>query len=299
MSTQRRGKRCICGRSQKMPLCDGAHRTDGWQCDAADSSVAPVTFAASYSLRNLADRLANRYQGQALHGTNATVVTHRLVLLTDGHDIERLHEITSKVTTDEVIVLSTGAAAESAKWAFPNADCRIVQDGDNLTLWTRTVAALEATGQAFQTRDTPRLFLAHSVADEQRLFPVIDCLRTQYQLPIFVCADSIPPGSDWQREIQEQLDQCDRMLFMASENANQSTFCAFETGLATALQKDIHVINLDGSRLPQHLQQIQATDVQRLLARKPWLTEQDGLLEACLESALLPRKTPAAEAEAD
>jgi len=161
-----------------------------------------------------------------------------------------------------------------------------VEEGDDLTLWKRTEAALSGSDNPAVPRVAPRLFLTHSVADEGRLFPVVECLRQQYQLSVFVCADSIAPGTDWQTEIRNQLERCDRMLFLSSGAANRSTFCGFEAGMATALGKPIHVINLDGTRLPDYLQQIQAIDVTRLQSRKPWLTTEDALLEACLESIL-------------
>jgi len=113
-----------------MPLCDGAHRSDKWQCDNTESPVAAVAFAASYSLRNLADRLAHRYQGTSIHGPGSNVSTHKLVLVSDGHDIEHLRQIATEMNADQVIVLSTGSAAESAQWAFPDAECRTVPEGD-------------------------------------------------------------------------------------------------------------------------------------------------------------------------
>ena len=287
MTGQARRKRCICGRSKELPLCDGAHRSAGWQCDFMGPGPLAFAFAASHSLRNLGDRLAHRFQGQSLHTPTQNFEASRLVLVTDGHDTARLQQIAAAVRSKDTTVLAVGTAAQGLRWAFPDAAFVVIEEEDATVLWKSAEAAVQTAAEPAERQSPPRVFLCHSVHDEAQLFPVIDILRDHFGVPLFVCADSIAPGSGWQAEIQTQLLECDLVLFLSSEHANKSVFCGFEAGMATAMGKVIHVINLDGTRLPDYLQQIQANDVPRLQNRKPWLTSMDALLEACLESVLI------------
>ena len=129
----------------------------------------------------------------------------------------------------------------------------------------------------------PRIFVSHAVADEARLFPVLQALREQYGLELFVCADSIPSGHEWQQVIRAQLTQCDLFLIVSSKATVSSVYCAFETGMATALEKPVRVIHLEGDATLPYLSHVQASEIPRLLARKPWLTEDEALLDAVLD----------------
>ena len=83
-------KRGVCGRFTRYPLCDGGHKTAGWQRWRHDVDAVSLGFFASPSLRNLADRLADRLRGPSLHVLQGKVQCEQLVLLTDGHDVEGL-----------------------------------------------------------------------------------------------------------------------------------------------------------------------------------------------------------------
>ena len=95
-------------------------------------------------------------------------------------------------------------------------------------------------------------------------------------------ADSIDPGTDWQAVIRRELRSRDLFLFISSKASKGSAFCAFEAGVATALDKPIRIVSLDGGSPPTHLQKIQAMDVKRLRMRKPWLRPTEAVYEACL-----------------
>ena len=66
--------------------------------------------------------------------------------------------------------------------------------------------------------------------------------------------------------------------------ANASTFCAFEAGLAAAMEKPVFIVSLDGAAPPSHLQHIQSADVPRVVRSRPWLTAEDAALEAVLDA---------------
>jgi len=160
---------------------------------------------------------------------------------------------------------------------------RCIASGPDETLWARVeTSVMGETAKVAGVAERPSIFVSHGVVDEPRIFPILETLREQYGLTLFVCADSINPGTDWQREIVEQLQRCDLFLALNSAATSRSVFCAYEAGMAAGLNKKTRVVSLDNSELPLHLRGIQAVDVPRLLARKPWLTESDGLLDACL-----------------
>ena len=286
MSGGRRGKRCVCGRSGRMPLCDGSHRSEGWECSVDTADLVRFAFAANDNLRNLADRLAHRFKGQSLQSAAETIRCERLVLVTDGQDVDVLRRIAKAVQRVETLVLCIGMAPSVLGWAFPEADCVGIEADSGPLLWSQVEDAVAQAVPAAEVH-RPRVFLSHSVQDEESLFPIIDALRDHFGLELFVCADSIPSGSGWHEEIRRQVEGCDLFLFISSAAAASSSFCAFEAGIAFALNKSVHVLSLDGTPPPLHLQSIHAIDVERLQARKPWLTHGDALLEACL-TALSP-----------
>jgi len=243
----------------------------------------PLALVAGASLANLADRLAHRFGGTSVHRPATEIACRRLAILTDGHDIERVRQLSAGIRTEETVVVGVGLPGSLVQWAFPEATFVLIADDSPSILWQSAEAALLAPGNSpAPAQARPRVFLSHSHRDEGALFPAIETLREHFGVPLFVCADSIAPGEGWLEEIQQQLQDCDLFVFIASAQANDSVFCGFEAGMAMALGKAMHVVSLDGQLPPIHLQHLQAIDVQRLRGRKPWLTSLDALLEALL-----------------
>ena len=77
-------------------------------------------------------------------------------------------------------------------------------------------------------------------------------------MQLFTCADSIRSGSDWQATIRQYLAETEVFLSVASEPANRSVFCAFESGFAQAREIPVHIVDLDGGGPPSHLSHLQA-----------------------------------------
>jgi len=275
-------KRCVCGLSARMPLCDGSHDAAGWRCDAPGVGLVSLVFAASPFLRNLADRLAYETDGLSLHLMDGPVRCRRLVVISDGHGVGAWETQWARVDADEMLILGVGRAAVQLARAYPDAGFVALPEEPLDALWTAALAAVGAPASVAALATLPSVFLSHAVADERVLFSVIGQLRDNLGLDLFVCADSITPGSQWQAQIQAELRARDLFLFITSKAAMASPFCAFEAGLATALEKTIRIVSLDGAPPPPHLQQIQATGVKRLRARKPWLRPTDALYEACV-----------------
>ncbi|MEE2752093.1 MAG: TIR domain-containing protein [Myxococcota bacterium] len=278
-------KRCVCEHSSTFPLCDGSHVSEGWTCAAQGEQSVPMVFVASGSLGSLAERLAHRFGGAVADTLGGGRSADRLIVLTDGHDISGLHEKVARVDARERVLITVGIEPAVASWAFEGWNSVHIPESGPAMLWRAAETALEQVPRPASTRgEPPRVFLSHSVKDEGKIFEVIDTLRKDFGIPIFVCADSIASGTDWLNTIRTELHGCDLVLFLASSDANNSAFCAFEVGFASALGKPIHVVCLDASTPPLHLENLQAIQTDRLRARKPWLGASDALLEACLEA---------------
>ena len=127
-------------------------------------------------------------------------------------------------------------------------------------------------------------FISHAVKDEALIMPVMDYLRTYFQADLFLCADSIPPSTNWQDTILAALQKQSYFVLLLSQATLASHFCSFEIGVAYALKKPIILLSLDRSRPPTFIQHLQSIDVNRLMQQKPWLDEQDILLDELLKS---------------
>jgi hypothetical protein len=267
-----------------MPLCDGSHRSEGWDCGEATDEVVPLAFVASANLRNLADRLAHRFNGVSLNSVNGTLRSERLVILADGHNLKRLQQWSERCEARERTLIAVGVDPRVIQWAFPGAGFMAVSDYPTESLWHVVESAVLAQPDVTTALVRPAVFLSHSAEDERAIYPIMKVLREQLGVTVFLCADSIPAGAAWREEIRRNLDNCDLFLYIASEQANGSVYCGFEAGMAAGLGKRIRVVSLDGSSPPAHLQDIQAAAVPRLMQRKPWLTRSDAILEATLEA---------------
>jgi len=284
MQVDQKKLRCICGKSKIFPLCDGRHRAAGWRCGEGRETIVSHVFLASPALRNLADRLAHRFQGVSLHHISGSLRCAQLVVLTDGHDLPLIQQQMLRCEAESVRVISIGLHADAAQWAFPGRQVVHIPDGDAMGLWAKVEAAVTTKAGDQTLRERPRVFVSHAVQDESVLFPVIELIREHYGIPLFLCADSIRVGSQWRSRIQTQLDRCERFLYIASPAANVSTYCAFEAGMAMGRHKSIRIVSIDGCPPPAHLQDIQASSVPRLRARKPWLDPDDALTECILNA---------------
>jgi hypothetical protein len=128
-----------------------------------------------------------------------------------------------------------------------------------------------------------KLFISHSIKDEPVLLPVIEYLRTSFGAKCFICADSIKHGTDWRAQIMTELRSCDVFLLAFSAATLESTYCAFEVGVACGMEKQIQLISLDGSNPPAFISHLNMFNLPRLLLTRPWLSQQDVLLASLLE----------------
>jgi hypothetical protein len=241
-----------------------------------------LAITASATLENLADRLSHQLGGVSLRSVSRSIDAERLIVITDGQDVASLQSRLSRVTCNQRTLIAVGVGRAAVQWAFEGFDVVPVEDGPSAVLWRSVLAAVDHVPVQIETQPPPRVFLSHAVVDESRLFGVVESLRRDFGIRLFVCADSIRSGSRWHEEIRAELQACDALIFVSTFQANVSVFCAFEAGYAAALGKPLHIIGLDGQGPPVHLSDVQAIDLPRLTARKPWLTGEEALLEAFL-----------------
>lgn len=275
-------RRCICGQSQTLPLCDGSHQAASWSCAQPPPAPHARLFVAGPHNTTIAERLAHARQGAALHRLSGPVVAEEVVVISDGADLDLLTAALQRVTGQRQRVLLIGGDPALLRGVFAgSAIAAVAAESHPALLWQRLLAALDAPPAPPALQPPPRIFLSHATADEAQLQPAIAVLR-RLSIEVFVCGDSIPGGARWWDTILAALRQCDRFVLVLSAAARASSWCAFEVGAAVALGKPIQLISLDGRPPPSFVSHLQMLDVPRSLRRRPWLTAEEAVLEALL-----------------
>jgi serine/threonine protein kinase len=282
--SRRQGRLCICGRSAQLPACDGSHQSEDWTCVTPER--VPFIFSASERYHNLATKLAAHHRGLTSFADNKNVVGEVLVTIVDGTDLDFVGVDADHIEARRHIVITLGIASEHLGGLFPGTEIVDFSDVDPLHAFRKISAWLARDEAAPLARAAPVLrsaFLSHAVQDEPLILSVKDFLVNYYDANVFTCADSIPPGADWQAKILEALREKEIFVFLLSQASLGSHFCSFELGVASALGRELYVLSLDGSSPPVFIQHIQAIDVARIARTRPWLETGDVLLEELLK----------------
>lgn len=275
-------RRCICGQSRRGNVCDGSHATSGWNCSAGPSTLHAKVFAAGNHGLSVAERLAHTFDGALLHRLRGQVTAEELIVVTDGSDLHTVTPLLERVDANRTRVLVLGAEPAWLASALPEAELLAIEDAPEPgVVWHRIVAALDAPATRGTLTKASRIFLSHAVQDEPRLLPAVESLR-KLALDVFVCGDSIRSGIDWRDRIFGALKECDRFVLVLSPSSRASSFCAFESGAAMALGKPIQLVSLDGEPPPAFLAHLQMDDLARVRARRPWLDDDELLLDALI-----------------
>ncbi len=279
-------KLCVCGRSAVYPLCDNSHEAEGWTC-AADSAWAELGFCASRRYQNLAFKLASHYSAALLVPGDPWPSLGRLVMIVDGTDLGFPATVQRRAHADERLVIALGVAGGLLGPHFAGSRIVDVPEADPVEAFQRIRAILDngaAPADMVPPVNLTSAFLSHAVKDEALILPAVTYLRRHFRADLFLCADSILPGTRWQDTILAALDEKDRFVGLLSEATRTSPFCAFELGVACAKGKPIVLVSLDGSRPPDFVQEMQAIDLQRLLTTQPWLDLADILIQQLMRA---------------
>lgn len=285
-------KLCVCGRSASFPLCDNSHEEEGWTC-AVELAWNRLGFCASHRYTNLARKLASHYQAALVLPGEPHHIVDTLVTIVDGTDLQYPTAVQSQIQARQRLVVSLGAARALLQ-------TRLMA---NRIVDLSHISPLQAFSQIRQLLDEKvpesktsnpessqepnslaSAFISHAVKDESLLLPAANYLRDYFQADLFLCADSIPSGSNWQDSIYTALRQQEIFVVILTQAVLASHFCSFEIGMAHALNKPILILSLDGSRPPAFIQHLQAIDLPRITQQKPWLTLADVLLEELLHN---------------
>jgi hypothetical protein len=205
--------------------------------------------------------------------------------MVDGTDLELPLALHRAIQARTRLVITLGVAGDLLQGVFP--DCQIVDlgDVDLFEAFKRIEAIVEggrgqpvsAPARALQTG-----FISHAVRDEALLLPAVEYLRRYFRVNLFLCADSILPGTNWQDTILTALVEQQCFVGLLSAASLASHFCSFEIGVACGLHKPMRFLSLDGSHPPAFVQHIQVVDLPRLARQKPWLDVQDILVDELL-----------------
>jgi hypothetical protein len=278
-------RRCSCGGSQQLPLCDGSHTLGGWNCAAAAPRLGFVV-AAGQHLLSFAERLAHARGGAVLHRLDGEVRAEELVVLTDGTDLPSARVDLARVRAHRSRALVVGAEPALLQAALPGMVCVAVEDDAHpAVLWARLMAALEQDESSAgpPLGRAPRVFLSHAVVDESELAGPVEALR-RLGVEVFLCGDSMRAGADWRAQIDAALRGCDRFVLWVTAAAAGSVWCAYEAGVAMGLGKDIRLISADMAMPPGPLAHLYGESLPRLARLRPWLTPDDMVVAAVLAS---------------
>jgi hypothetical protein len=212
------------------------------------------------------------------------VRAQQVVVLSDGTDVSALKAMLERVSATERRLLAIGVPGASLASAFPGWPTATVPADEPLLLPNRAHRALQETPGDPPPSSLPSVFLSHAVADEAILAPVLAALRGPLGVEVFACGDSLAPGRPWRADIEDALRGSDRFCFVASAASVVSQWCAFEAGMAVALNKPVRVISLDGTPPAGFLSHLQMADLPRVQQRKPWFTLDETLLDAVLSA---------------
>ncbi|MCO4782118.1 MAG: toll/interleukin-1 receptor domain-containing protein [Candidatus Cloacimonetes bacterium] len=270
-------KKCFCNKSKTYPICDGGHSGLKWSCKAKDSVIVDYAFFTSPKLENMSLKAAHHFDGASHINLRNPVSCETGVYFSDGTDFSILEKWIPKIDASNYYLVLLGH-----KILVPNLPknwkvIRLRDDSQHPLLELQTIMNHKVD---LISPIKPKIFLSHSVADESQIQNLVDYLRKYLDLEIFLCGDSLISGHSWYNEIEKQLNGCNHFILINSKTVVSSTFCAYEAGMAKALNKKISIISLDGSPPAAYFQHLHMFDCPRLQQSKPWLDPHEILIES-------------------
>lgn len=270
-------KRCICKRSASYPLCDGSHLNATW-CNPAVAQSPNSIVLYSETLSSFGEWFAaNYHHSHAFSRPHSSVIDDVWVLF-DGTDLDLLRLTLNRIPHKREYWIHVDHPPHIFETIEPPIERTHyhLEDLDIDTFDLENMQPIDVHSVVQQM-----IFVSHSIQDEHILLPVLDKLEQQYPIEVFVCA-KMPSGVNWYTTIHDALNRCNTVWAFCSEGFRQSTFCAFELGLAQGINKPIVPILLDASSPPLFLQHQNMPSVSRLLLQKPWLSKEQALELICI-----------------
>ena len=276
-------RRCICGQAESYPVCDGSHTGSDWSCKLRSRTQVKYASISSQHYRSLAQKWSFHNKAVVVEEEDDDkIICQQLWIFCDGSDAESILLNRARVVAQEVVLVAI-SVSDSLLFALGPFDSVVhITESEKGSLW---VQLLQASIQKPTSGNRQNIFLSHAVVDEGHWIPALDGLRDQLGHRVFSCSDSIRSGSNWYEEITGHLHRSDWVLCLISQGFLRSTFCAFEVGMARALNKPMLMISIDDSLPPSYAQDVQMEMLSRYCATRPWLTPEEALMECILRFA--------------
>lgn len=277
-------KRCICGRSAKLPFCDGQHQKEGWTCVSSQKKIKTLGILSSENYFSLAEKLAHHLQADIVQLQRERSFYQKLIILTDGTQLDQASLLLDYIDYQEAELIAIGIPDALLFNQFLRITSSSSITSDASLLWAELLLALSKQTTPDQFEETQKIFLSHSTKDEAFLAPICKYLREYLGIKIFLCSDSIPSGDVWYQKIISELKDADLVIAIHSQNFKDSHFCSFEMGMTRALQKKLLIIDIDDSTLPVFLQDIQTNFLSKNREQKTWLDADEALIDLILQN---------------
>ncbi|PCJ21500.1 MAG: hypothetical protein COB02_02590 [Candidatus Cloacimonadota bacterium] len=271
-------KKCFCKKSKKFPICDGEHGQLGWSCNI-DIEIDPdYAFFSNLSLENIGLKAANHFDGVSYVNPRKKVICQKAVYFSNGTDLEHFEKWKNKIDAQKYYIIFLNKSILRPKISLDWEVILLDSDCEHPMLELERFFSLGLVVNSLTTI-LDKVFLSHSVQDENSIHFVVEYLRKFLDVDIFLCGDSLQEGSLWFDEIESNLKGREHFILLNSAFVKSSVFCAFEAGMAKAFNKKISIISLDGSTPSAYFQHLHMFDIPRLQLQKPWLTHKEVLIE--------------------
>ena len=176
-----------------------------------------------------------------------------------------------RITQKESLLLLVEAAAHWMSSGLPIETFKIVclpnQDVEELTqLFAELKSKYASIASERQTQFSYDCFISYSHQDMREVELFVDLLLAQNQdLRIFIDKKDLNPGSAWQREIYEAIDNCSKVATFYSPTYLNSKVCLEEFNIALCRHREseesiLKPIYLYSANLPTYMRLIQYFD---------------------------------------
>jgi hypothetical protein len=276
-------KRCICGYSSNLPFCDGQHQKEGWTCANSRKRIQAIGILSGENYSSLAEKLAHHLDANIIQAQSKKAFYQKLIILTDGTELDQCSLFLEQCEYQEVQLIAIGISEIPLLAQFPKVKASASISSDISLLWSELLLAISQKSTPNRSEKVQKIFISHSIKDEDFLAPIIKYLRKYLGVDVFLCSDSIPSGDAWYQKIITELEQTELVIAMYSQNFQSSQFCSFEMGVTRALQKKLLLIGIDDTTLPVFLQDIQAEFLSKNQKHKMWLSPEEALIDLILQ----------------
>jgi hypothetical protein len=179
--------------------------------------------------------------------------------------------VSRRITQKESLQLLVEAAAHWMSSGLPIEQFKIIclpnQNVEELTqLFAELKSKYASIAPQRQTQFSYDCFISYSHQDMREVELFVDLLLTQNQdLSIFIDKKNLDPGSAWQREIYEAIDDCRKVATFYSPTYLNSKVCLEEFNIALFRHREseepiLKPIYLYSANLPTYMRLIQYFD---------------------------------------